>query len=79
MAHGYLPEGRLFGHGQGYDMVERPAFVPAETMALAENMYVACHPGAVDGKVVGLACSNFLITKDGCERVTTTPNGLILC
>ena len=79
VAHGYLPEGRLFGHGQGYDMVERPAFVPAETMALAENMYVACHPGAVDGKVVGLACSNFLITKDGCERVTTTPNGLIIC
>ena len=34
---------------------------------------------AVDGKVVGLACSNFLITKDGCERVTTTPNGLIIC
>lgn len=79
VAHGYLPEGRLFGHGQGYDMVERPAFVPAETMALAENMYVAYHPGAVDGKVVGLACSNFLITKDGCERVTTTPNGLIIC
>ena len=79
VAHGYLPEGRLFGHGQGYDMVERPAFVPAETMPLAENMYVACHPGAVDGKVVGLSCSNFLITKDGCERVTTTPNGLIIC
>lgn len=79
VAHGYLPEGRLFGHGQGYDMVERPAFVPAETMELAENMYVACHPGAVTDKVVGLSCSNFLITKDGCERVTTTPNGLIVC
>ena len=79
VAHGYLPEGRLFGHGQGYDMVERPAFVPAETMELAENMYVACHPGAVNSKVIGQACSNFLITKDGCERVTTTPNGMIIC
>lgn len=56
VAHGYLPEGRLFGHGQGYDMVERPAFVPAETMALAENMYVACHPrrGGRQGGGTGL-------------------------
>lgn len=78
-SHGYFKEDRYFGHGQGCDMVERPAFVPSETMLLAENMYVAVHPGATNGKALGLSCSNFLITKDGCERVTTTPNGLVIC
>jgi len=78
-ALGYFPEERLFGHGQGYDMVERPALVPAETMSLVENMHLCVHPGAVNEKVMGFACSNFLITKDGCEQITKAPNGLVVC
>ena len=70
---GYAPEGRLFGHGQGYDMVERPAFVPRETMTLKENMLVAVHPVAVNRDAFAFCCDNFLITADGAELLTKTP------
>lgn len=70
---GYAPEGRLFGHGQGYDMVERPAFVPRETMTLQENMLVAVHPAAVNKNAFAFCCDNFLITADGAELLTKTP------
>jgi Xaa-Pro aminopeptidase len=70
---GYAPEGRLFGHSQGYDMVERPAFVPGETMLMKEGMYVAVHPTAVNRNAFAFCCDNYLITADGAELLTKTP------
>lgn len=70
---GYAPEGRLFGHGQGYDMVERPAFAPRETMRLREDMFVAVHPLAVNKDAFAFCCDNYLITADGAELLTKTP------
>lgn len=78
-ARGYAPEGRLFGHGQGYDMVERPSFVPAETMRLEENMFVAMHPFAGNAETLGLTCSNYIITADGAQRLNKAPRGVIVC
>lgn len=78
VSRGYFPETRLFGHGQGYDMVERPAFVAAETMSLKENMFVAMHPGAVNEKAIGITCDNYIITDSGCEKLNTTPDDLII-
>lgn len=75
---GYGEEKRLFAHGQGYDMVERPAFVAAETMVLAENMFLAIHPGVSNGAFAINACDNYLVTKDGCERLTHTHRGIIM-
>jgi Xaa-Pro aminopeptidase len=74
---GYAPEGRLFCHGQGYDMVERPAAVPGETMLIEENMFLAIHPTAVDKDTFAFCCDNYLVTKDGCERLTKTPMELL--
>jgi Xaa-Pro aminopeptidase len=74
---GYAPEGRLFGHGQGYDMVERPAFVSRETMMLKENMLVAVHPTAVNTDAFAFCCDNFLITANGAEMLTKTPQIII--
>ena len=76
---GYAPEGRLFAHGQGFDMVERPAFSPAETMKLEENMFLAIHPSAVNEKVFALCCDNYLVTADGAKRITKTPMEIIIC
>lgn len=73
VSKGYAPEGRLFGHGQGYDMVERPAFVPKETMKLKEGMLVAVHPAAVNQDVFSFCCDNYLVTATGAELLTLTP------
>lgn len=78
-AHGYMPEGRLFAHGQGLDMVERPAFVKDESFALEENMFFALHPAAVNERVFGITCDNFVVTKTGVEKLTQTPQGVLCC
>jgi Xaa-Pro aminopeptidase len=72
ISKGYAPEGRLFGHGQGYDMVERPAFVFRETMTLKENMLVAVHPAAVNKDAFAFCCDNYLITAEGAELLSKT-------
>lgn len=72
-SYGYAPEGRYFAHGQGYDMVERPAFVPRETMLLKEGMFLAIHPTAANDKAVAFSCDNYLITAEGAELLTKTP------
>jgi len=79
VSKGYAPETRLFAHGQGYDMVERPAFVPAETMKLKENMFLAVHPGAANKDVFAFCCDNYLITADGAEMLNKYPQQIILC
>ena len=76
--HGYPPEGRLFGHGQGYDLVERPALVPEETMLLKEGMYLAVHPAATNDKAHAFCCDNFLITATGAEMLTKTPQKILV-
>lgn len=77
-SRGYDPEGRLYAHGQGYDMVERPAFAPGETMLLEENMFIAIHPSAIDKTANSFCCDNYLITRDGAEHLTKIPQELII-
>jgi hypothetical protein len=43
--HGLPPELRLYAHGQGYDIVERPLIRRDETMAIETGMNLAVHPG----------------------------------
>lgn len=59
------PETRLYAHGQGVDMVERPLIRKDETMLLASDMCFAVHPGFDDGKVFAVICDNYLIEADG--------------
>lgn len=79
VAHGYLPEGRSSAMARDTTWWSGPPLFLPRPWPWRRTCTWPATPGAVDGKVVGLACSNFLITKDGCERVTTTPNGLIIC
>ena len=41
---------RLYAHGQGYDLVERPLIRHDETMNIEADMCLAVHPGYDDGQ-----------------------------
>jgi Xaa-Pro aminopeptidase len=58
------PEGRLFAHGQGYAMVERPLIRADEQMALAAGMNIVTHPAIIDGGRFGFICDNHLVHVD---------------
>jgi Xaa-Pro aminopeptidase len=72
---GYLPDTRLFCHGQGYDLVERPSMRPEEKMIVKENMNITIHPMTTNKEQTAYAfcCDNFIITKSGTVRIHKTP------
>lgn len=77
-AHGFAAEHRLFAHGQGYDLVERPALTAAETMKLKENMFLAVHPICFNDEAYAFSCDNFVVTKQGGVKVHKTPQEIIV-
>jgi Xaa-Pro aminopeptidase len=66
------PERRLFAHGQGYDLVERPLIRADETMTLAAGMNLACHPGKAGPDLFTFVCDNHLVTDTGVEPLHLT-------
>jgi len=77
---GYPAEARLAGHGQGVDLVERPALSPlGETIKLEANMVISLHPTVHGKKAWGFPINqSFLITEDGPKRMTKTPQEIIV-
>jgi Xaa-Pro aminopeptidase len=67
---GQLPETRLYAHGQGYDLVERPAIRDDEPMILKTGMNITVHPIIGSPTIWLWVCDNHLITGSGvCERL----------
>jgi Xaa-Pro aminopeptidase len=67
-------ERRLYAHGQGYDLVERPALRDNDPMPLAGNMNFAVHPAYATPRVYSWICDNYLLRPDGStERLHRTP------
>ena len=64
-AHGLPPERRLYCHGQGYDMVERPLVRHDETMHLDAGMNLAVHPGYETETLFAVVCDNYLLGAEG--------------
>lgn len=62
---GYPEERRIYAHGMGYDMVERPSLDPGETMKIQARMNIAVHPSVVSPKAFGHVCENFLVKETG--------------
>jgi Xaa-Pro aminopeptidase len=62
---GFLPETRLFAHGQGYDLVERPLIRYDEPMKLKAKMNITVHPTVGSEKVWVWVCDNYLVTESG--------------
>jgi Xaa-Pro aminopeptidase len=70
---GYAPETRIYAHGQGYDLVERPGIVEEETMKIQGNMLLAVHPAAASARARVGICDNYFVHKSGeVERLTKT-------
>ena len=62
---GYKPELRIFAHGQGYDLVERPVFQTGESMPIMAGQNLSIHPvPASDAAWVSL-CDNYIIGDNG--------------
>jgi Xaa-Pro aminopeptidase len=64
-ARGLPPELRLYSHGQGHDMVERPLIRRDETMPIAERMCLAVHPGYETPSLFAVICDNYMVGADG--------------
>lgn len=64
-SRGFPPELRLYCHGQGYDLVERPLVRADETMTLAEGMNLAVHPGYETDAIFAVICDNYLVEAAG--------------
>lgn len=62
---GYAPERRLFAHGQGYDLVERPLIRHDEPMPIQAGMNINVHPAAANPRVWATVCDNYLVTEEG--------------
>ena len=56
---------RLYAHGQGYDMVERPLIRSDETMPIAAGMNLAVHPGYETPSIFAVVCDNYIVGHDG--------------
>lgn len=78
-ARGYAPEGRLYAHGEGYDLVEPPAMLPGETMRIQAGMNMAVHPVAKNKSVHTMLCGNYLVGEQGAgECLHRTPKELFV-
>jgi Xaa-Pro aminopeptidase len=76
---GYPEEIRLYAHGQGYDMVERPCLDPDEPMKIASRMFLAVHPEVRSDQAFGWICDNYLVTENGNpEHFHKTPQKIFL-
>jgi len=64
-SNNFPPELRLYCHGQGYDLVERPLVRSDETMTLAAGMNLAVHPGYETDALFAVVCDNYLVETNG--------------
>ncbi len=65
---GYPEETRIYAHGMGYDMVERPSIMPGETMKIQACMNIAVHPSVASAKALGNVCENYMVSATGANE-----------
>jgi Xaa-Pro aminopeptidase len=63
--NGRPAEARLYCHGQGYDLVERPLVRNDEPMTIAKDMNIVVHPTYIHGGYLNWLCDNYLIGGNG--------------
>ena len=77
-SRGKSEERRLYCHGQGYDMVERPLIRQDESMTIAEHMNIVVHPAVMNERYFMTVVDNYLIGPDGPgECLHRTPKEII--
>jgi Xaa-Pro aminopeptidase len=63
--NGRPEEARLYCHGQGYDLVERPLVRNDEPMSITKDMNIVVHPTYIHGGYLNWLCDNYLIGGNG--------------
>jgi Xaa-Pro aminopeptidase len=63
--NGRPPESRLYCHGQGYDLVERPLVRHDEPMTIRKDMNIVVHPTYVQNGMSSWVCDNYMIEANG--------------
>ncbi|MEE9274028.1 MAG: M24 family metallopeptidase [bacterium] len=64
-SRGRPEEQRIYAHGQGYNLVERPLIRDDEPMNIEAGMSMTVHPMYVTETLFGWVCDNYLITENG--------------
>jgi len=75
--NGRPEEKRLYSHGQGYNLVERPLVRPDDRMRLQARMNLAVHPMYPSKDTITWVCDNFLLMEHGIERLHQFPQKII--
>jgi Xaa-Pro aminopeptidase len=76
--NGRPEETRLYCHGQGYDLVERPLIRHDEPMVIAKDMNIVVHPTYIHKGMLSWVCDNYLIGSNGPgERLHRFPETII--
>jgi Xaa-Pro aminopeptidase len=76
---GYFPENRLYAHGQGHDLVERPLIRHDEPMKIQAGMNLTIHPAATHSTVWAGVCDNYVVTGTGVSPcLHKTPKEIIV-
>ena len=71
-------EARLYCHGQGYDLVERPLIRNDEPLPIEVDTNIVVHPTYVHRGIMSWVCDNWLIGKDGPgERIHKFPEMIV--
>lgn len=77
-ARGLPEERRVYCHGQGYEVVERPLIRDDESMTIGANMNIGIHPSLSNDQIFVTVCDNFLTHADGTvERLHKTPQTIV--
>jgi len=63
--NGRPEEARLYCHGQGYDLVERPLIRDDEPMRIEKDMNIVVHPTYIHAGFLNWLCDNYLIGGNG--------------
>ena len=68
IAPGPPPEIRLYAHGQGRDLVERPLIRADKTLPLPAGSCLGVYPGFDDARVFAVVCANHMVEATGVGR-----------
>jgi len=76
--NGRPAESRLYCHGQGYDLVERPLVRHDEPMTIQKDMNIVVHPTYVHKGQSSWVCDNYMIEANGpSERLHHFPEEVV--
>jgi Xaa-Pro aminopeptidase len=77
-SRGKPEEQRLYCHGQGYDLVERPLVRFDEPMKIQSSMNIACHPNYLSSRFFNSITDNYWIGGKGVsERLHKFPEKIV--